>query len=100
MSFYSLAKEWLIAHDHHETDASFEDDIESLASLLEEVNNDLYANEEQYNPSIGSETLCLCGHTYYRHFDPYENMAPVGCKYCSHSGDHHNTYCCPGFEAK
>ena len=25
---------------------------------------------------------CVCGHEYYRHFDPYENMEPVGCKYC------------------
>ena len=23
-----------------------------------------------------------CGHPYHRHFDSYENMAPVGCKYC------------------
>ncbi len=25
---------------------------------------------------------CACGHTYYRHFDSYDDMRPVGCKYC------------------
>lgn len=26
--------------------------------------------------------LCGCGHEYHRHFDPYEEWAHVGCKYC------------------
>lgn len=26
--------------------------------------------------------LCKCEHPYYRHFDSWENMWPVGCKYC------------------
>jgi len=30
-----------------------------------------------------SDTLCTCGHPYHRHFDGYDNMAPVGCKYYS-----------------
>lgn len=37
---------------------------------------------KEYNPDYGDSKLCKCGHTYYRHFDSYENMAPVGCKYC------------------
>ena len=36
----------------------------------------------QYNPNYGDDTLCVCGHQYYRHFDTYENMDLVGCKYC------------------
>lgn len=40
------------------------------------------AVRKQYNPNYGDNKLCKCGHTYYRHFDSYENMAPVGCKYC------------------
>ena len=28
------------------------------------------------------EAECECGHTYYRHFDTYEDMRGVGCKYC------------------
>ena len=36
----------------------------------------------EYNPDYGDGKLCKCGHSYYRHFDSYEGMAPVGCKYC------------------
>jgi hypothetical protein len=36
----------------------------------------------KYNPNYGNDRLCNCGHVYYRHFDSYDNMANVGCKYC------------------
>lgn len=36
----------------------------------------------QYNPNYGDDRVCKCGHTYYRHFDSYEDMYPIGCKYC------------------
>jgi len=41
-----------------------------------------------YNPKYGDDRICICGHSYYRHFDPYPDlgnrtMQPVGCKYCS-----------------
>ena len=35
-----------------------------------------------YNPKYGDNRICICGHPYYRHFDPYEDMLNVGCKYC------------------
>jgi hypothetical protein len=35
-----------------------------------------------YNPKYGDDKICKCGHPYYRHFDTYENMEAVGCKYC------------------
>lgn len=38
-----------------------------------------------YDPRVGADRVCAredCGHAYYRHFDTYEEMAPVGCKYC------------------
>jgi hypothetical protein len=38
--------------------------------------------ELHYNPNYGDDRLCKCGHPYYRHFDTYEKMAVVGCKYC------------------
>lgn len=38
---------------------------------------------EAYNPEYGDDRVCECGHTYDRHFDPYDDNAPVGCKYCS-----------------
>jgi len=38
--------------------------------------------EYKYNPKYGDDRICECGHPYYRHFDPYEGWATVGCKYC------------------
>jgi len=35
-----------------------------------------------YNPKYGDNRVCKCGHTYDRHFDSYEDMYPIGCKYC------------------
>uniref|UniRef100_A0AB39C7D2 Uncharacterized protein n=1 Tax=Bacillus phage KoopaTroopa TaxID=3234046 RepID=A0AB39C7D2_9CAUD len=35
-----------------------------------------------YNPNFGDDKVCECGHTYYRHFDSYEDMEACGCKYC------------------
>ena len=36
----------------------------------------------KYNPEFGDDKVCKCGHSYYRHFDSYEKMDNVGCKYC------------------
>lgn len=36
----------------------------------------------EYNPAYGNNRICKCGHTYYRHFDSYEQMDAIGCKYC------------------
>ena len=36
----------------------------------------------QYDPEYGDDRECQCGHPYYRHFDSYEDMSHVGCKYC------------------
>ncbi|QMP84310.1 hypothetical protein HUN41_00217 [Streptomyces phage Coruscant] len=35
-----------------------------------------------WNPEFNQEARCECGHPYHRHFDSYENMEPIGCKYC------------------
>lgn len=37
----------------------------------------------KYNKDYGDDRICECGHEYYRHFDTYEEMSPVGCKYCA-----------------
>ncbi len=37
----------------------------------------------KYNPKYGDNKECECGHPYYRHFDTYEDMYAIGCKYCS-----------------
>lgn len=38
--------------------------------------------DRKYNPKYGDDKICECGHTYYRHFDSYEDMYACGCKYC------------------
>lgn len=58
-----------------------------------------------YDSNFGDNKLCECGHEYYRHFDTYDNMAPVGCKYCSpytyrSSGVQHGNNICTGFKEK
>ena len=35
-----------------------------------------------YDREFGDYKICKCGHHYKRHFDPFEEMEPVGCKYC------------------
>lgn len=35
-----------------------------------------------YDPTFGDDRVCECGHVYYRHFDTYDQMSPIGCKYC------------------
>ncbi len=37
---------------------------------------------KSYNKNFGDDKECECGHSYYRHFDTYENMEACGCKYC------------------
>lgn len=38
--------------------------------------------EKVWNPDFNQSAKCKCGHLYERHFDSYEDMAAVGCKYC------------------
>jgi hypothetical protein len=49
----------------------------------------------RYDPLYGDDKLCDCGHPYYRHFDTYDDMAPVGCKYCMPG---YGRGVCPGFK--
>jgi len=48
-------------------------------SFYEVVINPL---NDLYNSKFGDDKKCECGHPYYRHFDTYDNMRAVGCKYC------------------
>ena len=52
--------------------------------MLHEIRSmNVFGNNCQvYNPEFGDQKLCKCGHPYYRHFDTYEDMRAVGCKYC------------------
>ena len=46
--------------------------------IITEVVTQVYS----YNPAYGDGRICVCGHSYYRHFDSYEDMEACGCKYC------------------
>ena len=52
--------------------------------LIEIDKNSPYITSEEissikkYNPHYGDNRLCECGHKYYRHFDTYDDMFPVG----------------------
>lgn len=35
-----------------------------------------------YNPQYGDDRVCVCGHSYYRHFDSFDDMSDCGCRYC------------------
>ena len=37
---------------------------------------------KKYRRAMRQDAECICSHPYHRHFDGYENMAAVGCKYC------------------
>lgn len=59
-------------------------DDEGLDSFYEELKK--YAPDPDRPPrwvkARDQDEECTCGHPYYRHFDTYEEMSPVGCKYC------------------
>ncbi len=76
------------------------DDIKKLISRMEDKFNEALEKKKKllldtpyltkreviihklYNPKYGDDRICECGHPYYRHFDTYDQMAAVGCKYC------------------
>lgn len=58
------------------------DSIDSTENSDNSDNSEEPYIKNGYNPDYGDDRICICGHEYYRHFDPYEEMEPVGCKYC------------------
>lgn len=65
------------------------DRVKTLRVVLAEalpIFEELETPATVYDPEYGDDRECKCGHTYYRHFDSYENMDPTGCKYCGCGG--------------
>lgn len=58
-----------IEHTDNSTDTPYRERTELIIHL-------------EYNPIYGDDRICVCGHPYDRHFDSYEDMKNVGCKYC------------------
>lgn len=74
-----------------------------LAELIaDEVHTILTERQHRvspYDPFYGDDKPCICGHPYYRHFDTYDDMAPVGCKYCLREPiEGFEKGVCPGFK--
>ena len=77
--------------EYHYDMPTYADSIQEVSSTVIKDGKDtpyietevvVKANFKENNPKYGDEKLCKCGHPYHRHFDSYEGMAPVGCKYC------------------
>ncbi len=62
--------------------ASRKIDREKMLKAMEAAANGEQTAGVKYDKDFGDDRVCECGHKYYRHFDTYENMRPVGCKYC------------------
>ena len=56
------------------------EESEHIAKALNQAAYDV--DWPPYDYRIGDDKLCDCGHPYYRHFDTYEDMLAIGCKYC------------------
>jgi hypothetical protein len=82
--------EWIPHRDPiaepHEQEISCVETLVSDTSgpyLITTVTRTLTAH--RFNKAYDQNAKCAepgCDHPYYRHFDTYENMAIVGCKYC------------------
>jgi hypothetical protein len=75
--WFPSVKEWRIGSFLHGNVALTESNIIAWMHFEE-----ILLPRTMYNLDFGDNKLCTCGHTYYRHFDNYEDMNPVGCKYC------------------
>lgn len=49
---------------------------------LRAMGTETATSAKTYDRNFGDEATCKCGHPYCKHFDTYDDMAPVGCKYC------------------
>lgn len=52
-------------------------------TLLQKNIDALTDSIPKYNESFGDNIVCKCGHVYHRHFDTYDDMNFVSCKYCN-----------------
>lgn len=75
-----IHSEAVIRHGHNVTNKLAELIADEVHAILTERQHRV----PPYDPFYGDDKPCICGHPYYRHFDTYDDMAPVGCKYCLH----------------
>ncbi len=56
-------------------------DAKRCREIIDLLLGEIEISPDPYDPALCDE-VCACGHPYHRHFDSYEDMRPVGCKYC------------------
>lgn len=69
-------------HDLHDLVKAISDAQKIFQTEQPYLESTRVVRDREYNPDYGNNRVCECGHPYHRHFDSYENMDPVGCKYC------------------
>lgn len=67
-------------------------------AMMEEVLGRNAGTPKPYDPHFGDNKICLCGHFYDRHFDSYDSMSPIGCKYCDKNDSRYDNGFCAGFK--
>lgn len=105
MNIKSLARDWLVNHNHSDQDPNFESDVSSLTELIIEVLDHPgyigFHDEEEYDPNFGDDKICECGRRYYRHFDTYDNMSKL-CECGHYTSDNEDIHIfkeyCPKFK--
>lgn len=81
VEYYPKVKDYALSIAYHNDEIFLtEDESKKLFNFLYKV----YAagGPDMYDPEFGDDRKCTCSHPYYRHYDSYEDMAAVGCKYC------------------
>lgn len=98
MNIRNEAKQWLLDHNYGD------DNLQDLVNLIDRIRyyQGYIGDKPEYDPNFGDDKPCQCGHIYYRHFDTYDHMSPIGCKYCFHWSEDiekcHSDNHCTGFE--
>lgn len=65
--------------------------FESVDRRIKELEKPTIANVgKSYDKKMGDDKICICGHSYFKHFDSFRDMEHIGCKYCP----------CKNFEAR
>lgn len=58
-----------------------EENLKDTIPYHYKTNTEIYI-EKVYNPKYGDNKVCICGDSYEKHFDSWDEMTACGCKYC------------------
>jgi hypothetical protein len=57
-------------------------DVRELSKLGEVIYELEQGIARVWDENHDQDAMCTCNHIYHRHFDGYDDMRAVGCKYC------------------